>query len=333
MIAGWCEGREAISFALEYGAHAGMGIQEVQGFTLLPMDAPLDIEDHKEYLRPTDLRHTAQHFLNQRTVAGAGLPPEDSKTLTLMSYNVHGCAGMDGCISTDRIARVIARYRPDIIALQELDIGRKRSGKIDQVDMIAKKLEMKYHFHPAFRLEGEQYGNAILSRYPMSLVKSGALPGLTGASRQYEPRGALWVSVDFDGKKVQVINTHLSLWPRERSLQVDALLSPEWLRHPDCQGPVILCGDFNSMPRSNAYSKICDKLYDSQLVLAGHRPRSTWSGQYPLSRIDYVFIDTHFQVHSITVPRTNLEKIASDHLPLIAGLNFVNSPMKVEKSQ
>ena len=31
---------------------------------------------------------------------------------------------MDGCISTERIARVIARYDPDIIALQELDVGR-----------------------------------------------------------------------------------------------------------------------------------------------------------------------------------------------------------------
>ena len=136
-----------------------------------------------------------------------------------MSYNVHGCAGMDGCISTERIARVIARYNPDIIALQELDVGRLRSGKIDQAEMIARKLEMKYHFHPAFRWKDEQYGNAILSRYPMALIKSGSLPILADKRRQHEPRGVLWVSVEFEGKKIQVFNTHLSLWPRERAFK------------------------------------------------------------------------------------------------------------------
>ena len=106
------------------------------------------------------------------------------------------------------------------------------------------------------------------------------------------------------------------------SLQVDALLSEQWLQHPDCQGPVILCGDFNSLPRSAVYRKICHKFHDSQAALAGHRPRSTWFGHYPVGRIDYVFINGNFQVHSITVPRTDLEKIASDHLPLITELSL-----------
>jgi endonuclease/exonuclease/phosphatase family metal-dependent hydrolase len=243
----------------------------------------------------------------------------------LMSYNVHGCAGMDGCISIERIARVIARFNPDIIALQELDVGRSRSGKIDQAEMIARKLEMKFHFNPAFRWKDEQYGNAILSRYPMALIKSGSLPRLTAKNRYHEPRGVLWVSVEFEGKKVQVFNTHLSLSPRERGLQVDALLGEQWLQNPDCHGPVILCGDFNTLPRSAEYRKICHKLYDSQVVLAGHRPRSTWFGYYPVRRIDYVFVNASFQIHSNTVPRTGLEKVASDHLPLITELDFINS--------
>jgi endonuclease/exonuclease/phosphatase family metal-dependent hydrolase len=325
VIAGWCDGVEAISFPLEYGAHASMGPEETHGFVLLPMDAPVDIADNKNYMRPMDLRHTAQHFLNKETLGPLVLSNHgaDSKTLTLMSYNVHGCTGMDGNMATQRIARVIARYNPDIIALQELDVGRLRSGKIDQAEMIARKLEMKYHFHPAFRWKDEQYGNAILSRYPMALIKSGALPKLEAKGQRHESRGVLWVSVEFEGKKIQVLNTHLSLSPRERDLQVDALLSQEWLQHPDCRGPVILCGDFNSLPRSSVYRKICHKLYDSQAVLAGHRPRSTWFGHYPVSRIDYVFINSNFHVQSITVPRTELEKVASDHLPLITELDFV----------
>jgi len=327
IIAGWCDGEEAISFPLEYGAHASMGPEETHAFALLPMDAPVVIENNKNYLRPLDLRHTAQHFLNKETMGSLNIqgPGVSSKVLTLMSYNVHGCAGMDGCISTERITRVIARYNPDIIALQELDIGRSRSGKVDQAEMIARKLEMKYHFNPAFRWKDEQYGNAILSRYPMALIKSGSLPVLEDKKRPHEPRGVLWVSVAFEGRKIQVFNTHLSLWPSERVLQAEALLGEQWLQHPECQGPIILCGDFNSLPRSTVYKKICHKFQDSQVVLKGHRPRSTWFGQYPISRIDYVFVNDNFSVYSNTVPRTDMEKIASDHLPLITELNFVNS--------
>jgi len=325
VIAGWCEGEEAISFPLEYGAHASMGPEETHAFVLLPMDAPVEIKGNKNYMRPLDLRQTAQHFLNQETMGPSLVPGSrgPSKTLTLMSYNVHGCAGMDGCISTERITRVIARYRPDIIALQELDVGRLRSGGIDQAETIARKLEMTYHFHPAFRWKDEQYGNAILSRYPMALIKSGSLPIVADKRRPHESRGVLWVTVEFEGKKIQVFNTHLSWWPHERVIQADALLSEQWLGHPDCRGPVILCGDFNCLPRSTAHRKICGKLYDSQSVLAGHRPRGTWFGHYPVGRIDYVFINTHFQVDSITVPRTDLEKIASDHLPLVTELDFI----------
>jgi len=325
VIAGWCQGQEAISFPLEYGAHASMAPEETNAFAMLPMDAPIKV-NNKNYLRPVDLRHTAQNFLNKNTLGPASISKTSpSKSLTLMSYNVHGCAGMDGCISTDRIARVIARFSPDIIALQELDVGRARSGHIDQVEMIARKLEMHYQFHCAFRWKDEQYGNAILSRYPMALIKSGSLPKLEHPRHQNEPRGALWVSVEFEGKKIQVLNTHLSLWPRERTLQVEALLSEEWLQHPDCQGPVVLCGDFNALPQSQVYRKICSKLYDSQSVLVGHRPRATWFGQYPLSRIDYVFVNANLHVDSITVPRTDLEKIASDHLPLITEFNLINT--------
>ncbi len=322
VIAGWSEGQEAISFPLEYGAHASMTPEETHAFALLPMDAPVETQKGRDYLRPAGLRAAVQRFLKNEKPGSTSVPQhhEPSKTLTLMSYNVHGCAGMDGCISTERISRVIARHNPDIIALQELDVGRQRSGRTDQAEMIARRLEMKYQFHPAFRWKDEQYGNAILSRYPMALIRSGSLPSIADKQR-YEPRGVLWVTVDLGGKKIQVLNTHLSVWPRERGLQVDALLSEQWLKDPECQGPVILCGDFNSLPGSSVYRKICYQLADSQVGLAGHHPRRTWFGHYPVGRIDYIFIKDTLCVSSVTVPQTDLEKVASDHLPLIIQLD------------
>ncbi len=322
IIGGWSKGEPLISFPLEYGAHAAMGSEETRGFTLMPVDAPIDTGE-RIYMRPLDLREAALRFLNKETPS-TFFPStaHRSKSLRLMSYNVHGCLGMDGGVSTERIARVIARYSPDIIALQELDVGRARSGGMDQAERIARKLEMHYHFHPTFRWKDEQYGNAILSRYPVALMKMGALPRLADKIK-YEPRGAVWVSVEFQGMKVQIFNTHLSLWPQERLLQAKALLSDQWVSHPECSGPVVLCGDFNAIPGSTTYRNICHKLKDSQAALPGHTPHRTWFGRYPIGQLDHIFLDQAFTVNSITVPRTALDKMASDHLPLIADLDIM----------
>ena len=84
------------------------------------------------YLRPIDLRNAALRHLGrpERKPAAARMralaTPTD--TLRVMTYNVHSCVGMDGKLDAERIARVIARARPDVVALQELDVGRARTG-------------------------------------------------------------------------------------------------------------------------------------------------------------------------------------------------------------
>jgi endonuclease/exonuclease/phosphatase family metal-dependent hydrolase len=104
-----------------------------------------------------------------------------------MTYNVHRCVGADGRADPRRIAEVIAACQPDMVALQELDVGRLRTGGIDQAHVIAHLLGMSFHFHPALQVEDELYGDAILTALPMRLVKAGPLPGSVG----FEPRGAL----------------------------------------------------------------------------------------------------------------------------------------------
>mgnify|MGYP002683078286 CR=1 FL=1 len=47
-------------------------------------------------------------------------------------------------------AEVIAAHAPDIVALQEVDVGRRRSGGVDQAGEIARELGMQIHFHPAY---------------------------------------------------------------------------------------------------------------------------------------------------------------------------------------
>ncbi len=134
----------------------------------------------------------------------------------ILTYNVHRCLGMDGRLDVGRVAEVIARQAPDIVALQEVDVGRARTGGVDQAHKLAERLRMAFRFNAALRIEEELYGDAILTALPERLVQAGPLPGHPRI-RRLEPRGALWISVELpDGRELQVINTHLGLVPREQ---------------------------------------------------------------------------------------------------------------------
>ncbi|MDP2057868.1 MAG: endonuclease/exonuclease/phosphatase family protein, partial [Thiobacillus sp.] len=252
VLLGWRDGVIPMTFATENGAHAGASPEETHGFALLPRDTSLAAREH-EYLRPIDLRKAALQHLGRPDHQAPGVRKRIAATQTdllrVMTYNVHSCVGMDGKLDAERIARVIARARPDVVALQELDVGRVRSLGMDQAHLIARYLEMEFHFHPAMHLEEERYGDAILTHLPQRLVKAGSLPGLADKPH-LEPRGVLWVAIDLHGREVQIINTHLGLYPRERVAQVEALLGSDWLAHEQCHEPVILCGDFNASPSS-----------------------------------------------------------------------------------
>lgn len=319
-LVGWCKSSGKITFATESGSHAGLTPEETTGFSLLPPDAPLP-ETTRAYHRPSHLREAALRYLGRsRRPAEPRVtrPATNSRTLRVMTYNVHSCVGLDGVHSVERIARVIARENPDVVALQELDVNRHRTGSQDQAELIARFLEMDYQFHPSIHLEEEKYGDAILSRHPLTLVRAAELPGVPGQVR--EPRGALWVTVDIGGVPLQIINTHLGLSLRERHLQVEELLSNRWLAHPDCVGPVILCGDFNAMASSMLYRQLCNRLNDVQTRAQGHRPRGTYYSRVPAARIDHIFINSAIDVAAVSVPRTRMTLMASDHLPLIADL-------------
>jgi endonuclease/exonuclease/phosphatase family metal-dependent hydrolase len=238
-----------------------------------------------------------------------------------VTYNVHSCIGMDGKLDAERIARMIARARPDVVALQELDVGRARSHGMHQAQLIAQCLAMEFQFHPALHLEEERYGDAILTHLPHRLVKAGALPGLADKPH-LEPRGALWVAIDLHGTEVQIINTHLGLNRRERMAQVEALLGSDWLAHEQCHEPVILCGDFNTLPFSSVCRRLSGRLKDVQVEAQHHRPKSTFSGRVPTMRIDHIFISSGLEVTGIQVPRSELARLASDHLPLVAEVRI-----------
>jgi endonuclease/exonuclease/phosphatase family metal-dependent hydrolase len=240
--------------------------------------------------------------------------------IRIMTYNVHGCRGRDRQWSPQRIADVIASAKPDIVALQELDVGRPRSGGVDQAEIIAGALGMRAQFHPAMRVMEEQYGDAILTALPSRLVKTGPLPGLSRLPG-LEPRGALWASIEVGDVKLQVFNTHLGLLSRERRQQIDCLLGPDWIGHRDCRHPMILVGDFNVTPRSRTYRRLTGILHDAQRFHGGKR-QATFPARLPALRLDYAFVGPAIRVARVQTVRTELSRRASDHLPLVVDLEI-----------
>ena len=224
---------------------------------------------------------------------------------------------MDGRLDVRRIARVISQSHADIVALQELDVRRARSGFRDQAEEVARLLEMQCHFHPAWQLEDEHYGDAILSRVPLEHVRAGTLPS---QSNRHEPRGAIWVQAELEpGLEVQIVNTHLSIYPSERRLQSEAL-ADDWVRPAKECGAVIVCGDFNALPNSPSYRAIDRLTRDVQIYGARHKAAATFFSPKPLARIDHIFVTDDVGVEATHVIDTRLARVASDHLPLIADL-------------
>ncbi len=317
VLSGWRRDGRSLSFPLEHGAHAGPGPEETDAFALTPPDTPLAARADA-VVRPRDLRMAAFAVLDgDRHPPSTLRPPRGIRILT---YNVHACRGLDGRLAPERIARVIARHSPDIVALQELDVGRSRTGHLDQARVIADILEMSLSFHPTVTVADEHYGDAILSPHPLRLVRSGLLPGIG-----LEPRGAIWVEVEMSDHpagvpSVQMINTHFSLHPRERALAADALLGPDWLGHPDAGHNMVVCGDFNALTWFPSLRRFRGRFVDAQAAIDGHRPHRTWFGRFPIGRIDHVFVDTQWNVCRVDVPDDTLARVASDHRPLVVDI-------------
>lgn len=319
VLVGWSPDSEtAWSFSPERGAHGGFGPQETQGFALLPANTPLP-EGTRHFIRPSALRTAAMYHIGRCETPACRAFEEPRTVVRLMTYNVHGCSGMDGRVSPRRVARVIRGEMPDVVALQELDLGRRRSRAEDQAAIIARELGMHAVFCPTITRGEEHYGHALLSRWPIELVKRARLPHDPSGWWQ-EPRSAMWARVEVNGVPINVITTHLGLGPYERVLQARALLGREWLAGIPENEPVLVCGDFNALPGSAPYRLLATRLRDAQTPAAGHRPAGTFSSLQPLLRLDHIFLSPQLERDRVRVVRNDVTRVASDHLPLVADL-------------
>jgi endonuclease/exonuclease/phosphatase family metal-dependent hydrolase len=232
---------------------------------------------------------------------------------------------MDRQRSELRVARVIAEMSLDIVALQELDLGRQRSASADQTKIIAERLGWHSYFHPATRRGDEHYGNAILSRYRLSFRRAVELPGKPPFFCR-ENRAAIEVEIETNLGKVHIINTHLGLGWRERAVQAQLFTSTEWRTTIAGDTPLILLGDFNSLRDSRPCRTLNQYLRDVRELIQATGPTRTFPTRFPLLAVDHIFVNGALRPLSVTVHRSPLARIASDHFPLVA--DFVLLPQR-----
>lgn len=239
------------------------------------------------------------------------LPIADTAApLTLMTYNIHHGRGRDGRVDLDRICAVIAQARPDVVALQEVDSGLTRSGWIDQGAAIAAELDMTHTAGHNWFLEEGAYGNAVLSRWPVTPLGN---VDLSVSGR--EPRGCLLARVHAEGGDIVVGSVHLGLGFRERRRQCATLLRRLESVSPDT--PIMLMGDFNALPFSAVCRRFRERFCDA-FRAAGNGPAGTYGIGGVAFRLDYIYVTERLRPFGVRVLRTAATRMASDHLPVVA---------------
>lgn len=232
----------------------------------------------------------------------------------VVTYNVHGCVGIDGVRSIERTADVLRACDADVIGLQEIDVGRARSGGLDQAEAIAVRLGMNHVFGAALDDGRGQYGNAVLSRHPLEHVRTHKLPTWRAVS---EPRCLIHARVRSAELELDVLVTHFGLGPVERLGQARRVVEEVAATRSK---RIALLGDLNCGRGSVAYRRISSVLTDAHRMVDPARVRATYPSHRPVLRIDHVFVATGLEIRDAEVLGFGLAREASDHLPLIITL-------------
>jgi endonuclease/exonuclease/phosphatase family metal-dependent hydrolase len=246
--------------------------------------------------------------------------------IRVMTYNIHSGINRDGNVRLQPAVEVIRSLNPDIVALQEVDMGITHGRYRHQAKVLSDRLEMEFFFYPLVQFETRHYGLAFLSRLPFTIVKCDRLPTVLPRFK-LQKRGAVWIRMDHLPRPIHIFNTHLGLLHRERRRQAQSLLGKDWLKAVPREEAVVFCGDLNAGPLSWTYRNLSASLSDVQNKRrGGQRPQPTFSSRRPILRIDHIFVSHHLVPLSVKVPTSRIAQVASDHLPLSAELNVNPQP-------
>lgn len=226
--------------------------------------------------------------------------------MRIATYNIHRAIGSDGHENPKRIASVLHELDADIIALQEVGYISGEPGNL--LEYLGESIEARIIEGITFQDERGHYGNAILSRLPVSAID---LHDISVAGR--EPRGAIELTLQVRDTVVQVFATHLGLRPGERREQVEKLVPLLAASSADIK---ILMGDLNEW---FLWGRPLRRLHR---VLGNTPAPATFPARWPWLALDRLWVQPLSVIDSLQAHRSTTARIASDHLPLVAELQI-----------
>lgn len=225
-------------------------------------------------------------------------------TWRIMSYNIRNARGMDNAVDYQRIADVINRNCPVIVALQEVDSATRRNNGADVLRELAERTLMHRVYAPAIDFDGGKYGVGMLSKEKPLDYKSIPLPGTE------EQRVLLMVEFE----KYIVACTHLSLTEADRMASIPIIRKEA----DKALKPFILAGDWNAEPESSFIKEL-----GKGFILFSDVKKFTFPSDNPRECIDYIAINkTKADAFTRLSYQVVNEPVASDHRPLYSDIRL-----------
>jgi endonuclease/exonuclease/phosphatase family metal-dependent hydrolase len=214
------------------------------------------------------------------------------------TFNVRHGVGVDSILDLERTAAVIRAADAEVVGLQELDRGVRRSGGIDQPGALAEATGLAVRFHRTARTGGGEYGIAVATTAPEVDDEFVTLP----RAKSEEPRGAIIVR----RPDVNIVVAHVTNTGPARPAQLRALAEIVG----DLGPRVVLLGDLNTQRHDLG-----------PLVAAGldPGPQHATMVMSPGVQIDYVMTGPRVTV----TDSWTIDMRASDHITLVADLTVL----------
>lgn len=266
-----------------------------------------------------------------------------------MSYNIQSGSGYDHVYNLTRQANAINQWGKELVmvSLQEVDNMTKRHAGDDQLLILSNKTSMPYCRFAKFRpFQGGGYGIAIMSR--LEIIDTRILhfekPSSSSSDKQessWDEKCSVYAPDDFcqgalallakvpetpaGARLLWYVTTHLGLKgvqaEEARQLAHNLIIPLQ-----EMNIPIVLSGDFNSVPNSDAMKIL---LHDANLIDTWERCGSknetgfTFDSHNPTVRIDYQLMwlpngPKYFDCTRATIPVTE----ASDHRPYVVEYEF-----------
>ena len=232
--------------------------------------------------------------------------------MKIMSFNTEHCLSYkERNIDFALMADTIKICGADIVGLNEMRNEGPREDFVDQTKILSELTGLPhFYFAKAIDVDGcNPYGNAILSRYPITHAETIMVPDppADSVNERAETRCLLKAKLE-NGLTVLVI--HFGLNHSERVNAVRTVL--ENMEKTKC----ILMGDFNAVPDDSVLNPIKECMKDAAEVFV--KPLLSHPSDNPNRKIDYIFVTPDIEVASADIPAI----VASDHRPHTAEIHM-----------